>query len=142
MDIQKFCIAAHCDVITDKSCGPVKGNGSIDLIPLNQCTDNIFQAGKYYRLHANDVANEIELILARCAIFDHNSISLETNCVCPLHRYALGNGWYIRTTKCQLERPVAKHLGHVKADGQITKNASEALYNIGKTWLPVGSGNS
>jgi hypothetical protein len=142
MDIPRFCIAAQRDLIGDKNCGPVKNDGSIDLISLNQCTDNIFQASRNYQLNVIDVANEAELILARCAIFDHNSISTEINCVCPLHRQALGNGWHTQATKCQLQRPIAKHLGHVKADGQITKNVSEALYIIGKTWLPVGSGNS
>ena len=89
-----------------------------------------------------DVETEVELILARAAIFTFlENIAQLT--ICPYHRSSLGIGWRSGSQRCQIPRDLSNHSDERKwprGKRGLGKLGSNFVYQKTGVFVPVGSG--
>ena len=72
---------------------------SIDIVPLLSCCKDITRHKSLWRFQ--DVKSEVELILARAAMFTMPQ-NVNTMTICPSHRSSLGLGWTRGNERCRV----------------------------------------
>ena len=82
-----------------------------------------------------DIKTEIDLILSRAGIFNHDTDDLQLYTICPRHRFLLGGGWYSRSV-CNYP----SHTGKEKPDRSINKQDSKLIMQQLGEFVVVGSG--
>ena len=114
---------------------------SREIKPLLSCAKNIDQQKSCYGFQ--DVGNEVELILARSAMFSTPE-NTKTMTICPSHRSRLGLGWVWGTDRCRVPETISKHKNvrskFPKAERGIPKMFSQVILRRTGLLLPVGSG--
>ena len=75
-----------------------------EVIPVLQC--NRETAGHKSTWKIADVETEVELILARAAIFTFPE-NIAQLTICPYHRPSLGIGWRSGSQRCQIPRDLS-----------------------------------
>ena len=96
-----------------------------EVIPLLQCNREI--AGHKSTWKIADVETEVELILARAAIFTFPE-NIAQLTICPYHRSSLGIGWRSGSQRCQIPRDLSNH-----SDERKCREEREASGNSGPT---------
>jgi hypothetical protein len=82
-----------------------------------------------------DIKTEIDLILSKAGIFNHDTDDLQLYTICPRHRFLLGGGWYSRSV-CNYP----SHTGKEKPDRSINKQDSKLIMLQLGEFVVVGSG--
>ena len=112
-----------------------------EIVPLLSCTKQIDQHKTSYGFQ--DIGNEVELILARSAMFSMPE-NIKTMTICPSHRSRIGLGWVRGTDRCRVPETISKHKNvrskFPKAERGITKMFSQVILRKTGLLLPVGSG--
>ncbi|KAL9968537.1 hypothetical protein ACROYT_G020644 [Oculina patagonica] len=114
---------------------------STEIVPLLSCTKNVAQHKSLFQFH--DVESEIELILARAAMFNTPQ-NVEVMTVCPSHRSSLGLGWTRGTERCRVPQDLSLHKmvrgKYPKAERGVNKTFSKLILKRTGHLVPVGSG--
>ena len=111
------------------------------VIPLSLCTKEI--AGHKSTWKIPDVETEVELILARAAIFNipENVAQLT---ICPYHRSTLGTGWCRGSQRCKVPHEISKHNARAKkwpkAERGLGIRSSRLIHQRTGAFVAVGSG--
>ena len=111
------------------------------VIPLSLCTKEI--AGHKSMWKIPDVETEVELILARAAIFKipENFAQLT---ICLYHRSSLGTGWCRGSQRCKVPHETSKHNARAKkwpkAERGLGLRSSRLIHQRTGVFVTVGSG--
>ena len=121
--------------ITNTDCGTVSEKLKIpqSILPLIHCTRDV--SGHLKTVKITDIETEIDLILSRAGIFNHDADDLQLYTICPRHRFLLGGGWYSRSV-CNYP----SHTGKEKPDRSINKQDSKLIMQQLGQFVVVGSG--
>ena len=95
---------------------------SFEVVPLLSCTKDITRHKSLWQFQ--DVNNEVDLILARAALFTMPQ-NVNTLTICPAHRSSLGLGWTRGTEEISEHRNFRGKWP--KADRGINKNFSQFI---------------
>lgn len=116
-------------------------NQSTEIVLLLSCTKNITRHKSLWQFH--DVESEMELILARAAMFTTPQ-NVNEMTVCPSHRSYLGLGWTRGTERCRVPQEISKHKKDrgecPKAERGINKLFSKLILTRTGHLVHVGSG--
>ena len=121
------------------SCGADPRYVSEITISLSTCSRDITNHKRAMRF--SDVHTEIDLILARAAIFSPPK-HLADMSICPHHRSSLGIGWRRCSGKCRIPVPLAAHSstrGKLPVYRGINKHVSREIIRLTGRFVPVGS---
>ena len=112
---------------------------STEIVPLLTCEKDI--SSHISSLAFADVENEVDLLLARSAIFTRPK-NIGEFTICPSHRSNLGVGWYRGSTKCRVPEVIARHWSKQKpkAERGIGKHFSRVILQETGAFIAVGSG--
>ena len=112
---------------------------STEIVPLLTCEKDISR--HISSLAFADVENEVDLLLARSAIFTRPK-NIGEFTICPSHRSNLGVGWYRGSTKCRVPEVIARHRSKQKpkAERGIGKRFSRVILRKTGAFIAVGSG--
>lgn len=113
-----------------------------NIVPLLSCTKSI--ASHRTTLKFDDTISEIELILARVAIFDTPK-DINKLTICPKHRFVLGLGWSRGgNSRCRVLEVISGHGKRGRqwpqAEKGLCKDDSMAILKTTGLFIPVGSG--
>ena len=114
---------------------------SLEIVPLLSCTKDITRHKSLWQFQ--DVKNEVDLILARAALFTMPQ-NVNTLTICPALRSSLGLGWTRGTERCRVPPEISEHRNvrgkWPKADRGINKNFSQFIMKRTGHLVHVGSG--
>ena len=79
---------------------------SIEIVPLLSCSKDIKRHKSLWQFQ--DVKNEVDLILARAAMFTVPQ-NVNTMTICSSHRSSLGLGWTRATERCRTHPEISEH---------------------------------
>lgn len=141
--VEQKCRCTFADRFPAIACGfdSKDRNRSQEIIPLSECSRDI-------NCHKSElsfagVESEIELILARCAIFEPPK-NLDNWKICPAHRALLGLSWKRKSSKCIIPVMLSKHSPLVskrpKAERGLSKEGSRQVQKETGIFFAVGSG--
>ena len=111
-----------------------------EVILLLHCNREI--AGHKSTWKIGDVESEVELILARAAIFTFPE-NIAQLTICPYHRSSLGIGWCSGSQWCQIPRDLSNHSDERKwprGERGLGNLGSKFVYQKTGVFVPVGSG--
>lgn len=129
--------------IVDGVCGAEERarQQSTQIVPLSTCSKDIRSHKRC--LQFSGVETEIELVLARCGIFER-PVGFAEMTICPSHRSSLGIGWRRASKLCSVPQVVSDHRKESKevpsAERGITLRHSMKIFELTKELIPVGSG--
>ena len=110
-----------------------------DLIPITECTRNVYAHLRRVGLSTREDTIEWKLILERCGFFepqaDHDWREF---LICPLHRDQLGAYWKDSNT---CKHPLHGEAGKKKAERSVSSKMSREIYKKWNILIPAGSGN-
>ena len=116
-------------------------NQSIEIVPLPSCSKDITRHKSLWQFQ--DVKNEVDLILARAAMFTVPQ-NVNAMTICPAHRSSLGLGWTRGTERCRVPTEISEHRNvrgkWPKADRGVNKNFSQFIMKSTGHLVHVGSG--
>ena len=117
------------------------GSQSIEIVPLLSGSKDKTRHKSLGQFQ--DVKNEVDLILARAAMFTVPQ-NVDTMTICPSHRSSLGLGWTRGTERCRVPPEISEHRNvrgkSPKADRGINKNLSHFITKRTGHLVHVGSG--
>jgi len=131
----------HDVVGTDCGSDSKDRSNSTTLLPLTECVRDISSHKSQFAFHGLDT--EIELILARCGIFEPPA-NIVSWVICSKHRATLGVSWKRASRKCCVPGILSKHSPRVAkrpvAERGLSKDGSILVYKETGIFLPVGTG--
>ncbi|KAL9982803.1 hypothetical protein ACROYT_G004908 [Oculina patagonica] len=107
-----------------------------EVIPLLYCTREI--AGHKSTWGISDVETEVDLILARAAVFSFPQ-NIGQFTICPYHRSSLGTGWRRGSQRCQVPEKLSGHSKDrrwPKAERGLGKRAAKLIIREQEYLLP------
>ncbi|KAL9966689.1 hypothetical protein ACROYT_G024801 [Oculina patagonica] len=111
-----------------------------EVIPLLYCTREI--AGHKSTWGISDVETEVDLILARAAVFTFPE-NIGQFTICPYHRSSLGTGWRRGSQRCQVPEKLSGHSEDrrwPKAERGLGKRGGKMIHQRTGVFVAVGSG--
>lgn len=132
------------NAITGTDCGSNSKERihNITAVPLLECHRDI--SSHKSQLSFQGVATEVQLVLARCGIYDPPENTVSWN-ICPRHRASLGVDWKRSSRKCTIPGILSKHSPRVSkrpnAERGLSKDDSHLVYKETGIFLAPGSGN-
>ena len=138
-------MANNCSffAITGGKCGYDRRDStkSVKNVPLLSCDRDITSHKSLLSIYADEVENEVDLILARSSLFSR-PLNISEMVVCPAHRSALGTGWSRDSANCKIPDLISKHRANrrPKADRGLNKVGSQLVLRECGIFLPIGTG--
>lgn len=123
-------------------CADIRARKAETVIPLVSCCKQIKNHKK--SLDFSGIETEVDLILARCGIFQHSTSNTHEMTICPSHRSRLGIGWRRTRKSCCMPPSISKHAKDSRcaplAQRGINLFHSCKIHEITNELIPVGSG--